>query len=82
VSGGDDLGGTGDLMIALPGLSVGAGAIIVEPAEGGLAAGSPAGAAGFKLVSAPIALLFSSSELVVMVLPDSTSMEPGFGLRS
>jgi hypothetical protein len=84
VSGGADLGGTGDLMIALPGLSVGAGAIMVDPAEGGLTAGSgaPPGAAGFKLVSAPIALLFSSSELVVMVLPDSTSMEPGFGLRS
>jgi hypothetical protein len=80
VSGGADFGGTGDLMIALPGLSVGAGAIMVEPAEGGLTALS--GAGGFKLVSDPMALLFSSNELVVIVLPDSTSMDPGFGLRS
>lgn len=68
VSGGDALGGTGDLMIALPGLSVGAGAIIVEPADGGLVAGS--GAGGFILVSEPIALLFSSRPLVVIVFPD------------
>lgn len=81
VSGGDDLGGTGDLMIALPGFNVGAGAIIVEPAEGGFSADA-SGVGGFKLVSAPIVLLFSKSELVVMVLPVSTSIEPGFGLRS
>jgi len=80
VSGGADFGGTGDLMIALPGLRVGAGAIMVEPADGGLTADS--GAGGFKLVSAPTALLFSNSELVVIVLPDSTSMDPGLGLRS
>jgi hypothetical protein len=68
VSGGDAFGGIGDLMIALPGLRVGAGAIIVEPADGGLVAGS--GAGGFMLVSEPIALFFSRRPLVVMVLPD------------
>ena len=81
MSGGTDLGGTGDLMIALPGFNVGAGAIIVEPAEGGFAA-IISGTGGFKLVSDPIALLFSKSELVVMTFPDSTSIEPGFGLRN
>ena len=81
VSGGDDLGGIGDLMIALPGFNVGAGAIIVEPAEGGFRPDA-SGMGGFKLVSAPIILLFSRSELVVMVLPVSTSIDPGFGLRS
>lgn len=74
VSGGTDFGGTGDLMMALPGFNVGAGAIIVEPAEGGLEAGSATGVAtgadGFMLVSEPMALPFSISELVVIVLPD------------
>lgn len=81
MSGGDDLGGTGDWMIALPGFNVGAGAIIVDPAEGGFIADAT-GPGGLRLVSDPIALFFSKSELVVIVLPVSTSIEPGFGLRS
>ena len=70
MSGGAGLGGIGDCTIALPGLSEGAGAIIVAPPVEVLgAAAGPSGLGGLRDVSWPMALLFSKSELVVIVTP-------------